>query len=93
MDLLTHPAFSNADQEFLVYLQKTLSSLTYKSDIEVIATLMAISNEANKKNIKFIPEMQLVLLEYFKNRLPLNKRHQFEAMIKTFTSAINKPTQ
>ena len=49
MDLLTHPAFSNADQEFLVYLQKTLSSLTYKSDIEVIATLMAISNEANKK--------------------------------------------
>nr|WP_302598637.1 hypothetical protein [uncultured Cellulosilyticum sp.] len=90
MDLLNHPAFANADKSFLIYLQKTLNTLTYKSDIEVIATLMAISNEANKKNVQFTPEMQIALLEYLKGRLPVNKRHQFEAMIKTFTSAMTK---
>lgn len=90
MDLVNHPAFASTDKSFLIYLQKTLSSLTYKSDIEVIATLMAISNEANKKNVQFTPDMQVALLEYLKNRLPINKRHQFEAMIKTFTASMNK---
>ncbi len=90
MDLVNHPAFASTDKSFLIYLQKTLSSLTYKSDIEVIATLMAISNEANKKNVQFTPDMQVALLEYLKIRLPINKRHQFEAMIKTFTASMNK---
>ena len=90
MDLISHPAFAHADKDFLIYLQKTLSTLTYKSDIEVIGTLMAITNEATKKNIQFTPEMQIVLLEYLKNRLPLNKRHQFDAIIKTFTSTMSK---
>lgn len=53
MDLVNHPAFANTDKSFLIYLQKTLSTLTYKSDIEVIATLMAISNEASKKKCAF----------------------------------------
>ncbi|WP_054741213.1 hypothetical protein [Cellulosilyticum ruminicola] len=90
MDLVNHPAFANTDKSFLIYLQKTLSTLTYKSDIEVIATLMAISNEASKKNVHFTPDMQVALLEYLKSRLPVNKRHQFEAMIKTFTTSMNK---
>lgn len=90
MDLVNHPAFANADKSFLTYLQNTLTSLTYKSDIEVIATLMAISNEAHKKNVQFTPEMQVALLDYLKKRLPANKRHQFEAMIKTFTSVMTK---
>ena len=93
MDLVTHPAFADADKDFLVYLQQTLSTLTYKSEMEVIATLMAITNQAKTKNIKFTPEMQVVLLEYLKKRLPLNKRHQFEAIIKTFTSVMHTPNK
>lgn len=86
MDLAQHPAFIGVDSEFLISLQKTLSTLTYKSDIEVIGTLMAISNEANKKNVQFTSDMQLALLEYLKSRLPVNKRGQFEAMIKMLAS-------
>lgn len=88
MNLSEHPAFAGIDQDFVTSLQKTINALSYKSDMEVIATLMSISNEANKKGIKFTSDMQLALLEHLKKRLPINKRSQFEAMIKMLSSKV-----
>lgn len=86
MDLMHHPAFADVDQDFVTGLQKTLNSISYKSDVEVIGLLMAISNDANRRNIKFTPDMQVALLEYLKSRLPVNKRGQFESLIKMLVS-------
>lgn len=89
MDLITHPAFSALDTNFVNTLQKTLNSLSNKSDLEVLGTLMAISNEAQQKNIILTPEMQAALLEYLKNRMPTDKRAQFEAILSFMMSQMN----
>ncbi|WP_070000825.1 hypothetical protein [Cellulosilyticum sp. I15G10I2] len=86
MDLMNHPAFKGVDQGFLSTLQGTINSLSYKSDIEIIGTLMAVSNEAKKKNVNFTPDMQAALLDHLKSRIPVNKRAQFEAFVSLMTS-------
>ena len=86
MDLMNHPAFKNVDPIFLSTLQKNLSSLAYKSDIEAFGVLMSISNEAKKRNITLTHDMQIALLQYLKSRLPISKRGQFDAMIKLLSS-------
>ena len=89
MDLTKHPAFAGVDQDFLSTLQGTINSLSYKSDIEIIGTLMGISNEAKKKNVNFTPEMQAALLDYLKKRIPVNKRAQFEVFVSMLTSKMS----
>ncbi|MDF2595705.1 MAG: hypothetical protein K0R69_2046 [Clostridia bacterium] len=89
MDLTKHPAFAEVDKNFMSTLQSTINSLSSKSDIEVIGTLMAISNEAKKRNINFTPDMQAALLGYLKTRIPANKRSQFEALITMLTSQMS----
>ena len=86
MKLSESPAFKNVDPDFVARLEGILATATYKSGVEVLGLLMAISNEANQKNIPFTPEMQTTLLQYFKNQLPKNQRGQFEAIIKMFGS-------
>jgi len=86
MDLRKHPAFKDVDRDFLTTLQGTINSSSSKSDIEVFGTIMAISNEAKKKNINFTPEMQGALLENLKTRIPANKHAQFDAFISLIIS-------
>ena len=76
MKLSESPAFKNVDPDFVARLEGILATATYKSGVEVLGLLMAISNEANQKNIPFTPEMQTTLLQYFKNQLPKNQRGQ-----------------
>lgn len=89
MDLAKHPAFEGVDKDFLATLQSTINSLSYKSDIEIIGTLMAISNEAKKKNVNFTQDMQVALLDYLKMRIPPNKRAQFEALVSMLTAKMS----
>lgn len=89
MDLMKHPAFEGVDREFLATLQGIINSLSQKSDIEIIGTLMAISNEAKKKDINFTPAMQTALLNYLKKRIPVNKRAQFEVFVSMLTSKMS----
>ncbi len=89
MNLVTHPAFSHIDPSFLQTLQKTIDYTNGKSEIEMLGTLMAISNEAKKKNIRFTSEMQSALLDCLKSRLPVTKRKQFDAFLTTFLSTMN----
>ncbi len=89
MDLIKHPAFKEVDHEFITSLEKTISSVSGKSDIEVIGTLMAISNEANKKNVQFTSDMQIALLEYLKSRIPAHKQPQFEALVSLIASKMS----
>jgi len=89
MDLSKHPAFEGVDKDFLATLQGTINSLSYKSDIEIIGTLMAVSNEAKKKNVNFTPTMQAALLDYLKMRIPVNKRAQFEVLVSMLTSKMS----
>ncbi len=88
MKLCEQPAFHNIDQDFVNHLQFTLDSAVCKSAVEVLGLLMAISNEANKKNIPLTPDMQKTLLQYFKTRLPKNQRGQFEAVMKVLSSKL-----
>lgn len=89
MDLIKHPAFYEVDQEFLGNLQGILGNLKGKSEIEIIATLMAVSNEAKKKNVTFTPEMQSALLDYLKTMIPVNKRAQFEAFVSVLAAKMS----
>lgn len=86
MKLSENPAFKGIDQDFINRLEVILSGANYKNSVEVLGLLMAISNEANQKNIPFTPEMQSAVLQYFKSQLPKNQRGQFEALIKMFAS-------
>lgn len=86
MKLTENPAFKGIDPDFMSRLEAILSGANYKNSVEVLGLLMAISNEANQKNIPFTPEMQSAVLQYFKSQLPKNQRGQFEALIKMFTS-------
>ncbi|PHV70913.1 hypothetical protein CS063_07785 [Sporanaerobium hydrogeniformans] len=89
MNLSTHPAFSHVDPNFLQTLQKTIDHTSGKSELEMLGTMMAISNEAKKKNISFTPEMQTALLDYLKSHLPVAKRKQFDAFLSMFLSKMN----
>ncbi len=86
MKLSENPVFQGIDPDFISRLETILSSATYKSSVEVLGLLMAISNEANQKNIPFTPEMQLAILQYFKSQLPKNQRGQFESIVKMLAS-------
>lgn len=86
MKLSENPVFNGIDSDFMNRLDTILSSANYKSSVEILGLLMAISNEANQKNIPFTPEMQLAVLQYFKNQLPKNQRGQFEALVKMLSS-------
>lgn len=86
MNLCEHPAFKNIDPNFVRHIENTLAHSSSKSSIEVLGLLMAINNEASKRNINFTPEMQDVLLQFFKSTLPRHQRAQFDAILKTLSN-------
>lgn len=81
MRLSEHPAFSQADPRLINDIQKALDTGTCKNGMEAVQKLMFISQQIEKNNITFTPEMQSVLLSYFKNRLPKNQRSQFTMVL------------
>jgi len=89
MNLIKHPAFADVNPEFLASLQNTIDTASKKGDLEMVGTLMAISNEAKKKNIHFTPAMQVALLEYLKSKIPANKHSQFDAFLSMVLSKMS----
>lgn len=81
MKLSEHPAFLSVDPILVNRIQKVLDTGTYENGLDAIQKLMTISKEIEKNNIVFTPDMQNVLLQYFKNRLPKNQRSQFNSII------------
>lgn len=80
MRLSEHPAFAHVDIEFMNQIQKTLDSSSSKNTLDIIQKLMQVSQEIKRRNIEFTPEMQNVLLGYFKTKLPKNQRSAFDAV-------------
>lgn len=89
MRLSEHPAFRHVDVQLVNRIQKALDTGSCKNGMEAIQKLMMISQEIEKNNINFTPEMQTVLLEYFKNRLPKNQRSQFSTVLTLFNQLKN----
>ena len=82
MALYDHPAFQGINKDFLIYMDKTLQSVSKSKDsTAILAAIMAISNEAKRYNVSLTPERQKVLIMQLRNGLPQNKRAQFDAFI------------
>lgn len=81
MGFYDHPAFQGLDKNFLLSLERKLNGLRGKSSNEVLATLMAISTEAQRYNVNLSPAQQQVLMQHLRSNLPANKRSQFDAII------------
>lgn len=77
-----HPAFEGINKDFLIYMEKTLQSVSRSNDSsQIIAAIMAISNEAKRYNVTLTPERQQVLIMQLRNSLPPAKRTQFDAFL------------
>ena len=51
-----HPAFDGIDKNFLLNVDRTLRNISGKDPTEVLAAIMAISNEAKRYNVQMTPE-------------------------------------
>ena len=80
-DLFKNDIFNDLDPAFLEKLQLTLRSMNGKSDIEVIGTFMALSNEANDRGIQMNAEQQKALVLFLRDSLPPEKRQKFDSII------------
>lgn len=81
MGFYDHPAFAGLDKNFLASLERRVNALSGKDTTEVLATLMAISNEAKRYNVTFTPERQEVLVNHLRTNLPVQKRKQFDMLV------------
>ncbi len=88
MKLSEHPSFKSVDPSFINHLEQTISSLTGKTDIELIGSLMSIANEAKKRNITLTPDMQVAFMEFLKQKLPQSKKAKFDALINMMSSQL-----
>lgn len=88
MKLSEHPAFKSVDSGFVSHLEHTINSLSGKTDIELIGSLMSIANEAKKRNVTLTSDMQLAFMEYLKQKLPHSKRNKFDALINMMSSQL-----
>lgn len=89
MGFYDHPAFQGLDKNFLMSLERRISSLRGKGTNEVMATIMSISSEAQRYNITLSPAQQQVLMQHLRSHLPANKRSQFDAIIKLMMNSNN----
>lgn len=81
MRFYDHPAFAGLDKNFLMSLEQRMNALSGKDSTEVLATLMAISNEAKRYHVSFTPERQEVLIDYLRSNLAPQKRKQFDMLV------------
>lgn len=80
-NIFENEVFKGLDPEFLEKVQTTLGSVSGKSDVEVIGTFMALSNEANQRGIKMNPAQQKALVLFLRDTLPTEKRSKFDLII------------
>lgn len=73
--------FSSLDPSFLEKLQTTINSMKGKSEIEIIGTFMALSNEAKQRGIVMNSEQQKALILFLRDSLPPEKRQKFDVFI------------
>ena len=80
-DIFKSDVFKDLDPYFLEKLQSTISSMGGKSDIEVIGTFMALSNEASEKGIQMSSKQQKALILLLRDTLPPEKRQKFDLIV------------
>ena len=73
--------FSSLDPSFLEKLESTIASMQGKSEVEIIGTFMALSNEAKKRNIVMNSDQQKALILFLRDSLPPEKRQKFDLFI------------
>lgn len=73
--------FSSIDPSFLEKIDTTINSMNGKSDIEIIGTFMALSNEAKQRGIVMNSEQQKALILFLRDTLPPEKRQKFDSIV------------
>ena len=85
-NLLKSDLFKNIDPDFLEKVKATFDNMKGKSDIEMIGTFMALSNEATQRGIQLSSGQQKALVLFLRDTLPPEKRQKFDL----FTSMMGK---
>ncbi len=80
-DIFNNPVFQDIDPDFLEKVKRTLSNMKGKSDIEMIGTFMALSNEATERGIILTSAQQKALILFLRDSLPPEKRQKFDLVI------------
>lgn len=80
-NIFDNKVFEGLDRDFLEKVQTTISSMNGKSDVEIIGTFMALSNEASDRGIKMNSEQQKALILFLRDALPPEKRQKFDLFI------------
>ena len=73
--------FKGLDPIFLEKIQTTINTMSGKSDIEMIGTFMALSNEATQRGVELSSEQQKALILFLRDTLPPEKRQKFDLII------------
>ncbi len=73
--------FSSLDPTFLEKIDTTIKSMNGKSDVEIIGTFMALSNEAKQRGIVMNSEQQKALILFLRDTLPPEKRQKFDSIV------------
>lgn len=80
-DIFKSDVFSSLDPSFLEKIETTINSMSGKSDVEIIGTFMALSNEAKQRGIVMNPEQQKALILFLRDTLPPEKRQKFDLVV------------
>lgn len=83
-NIFSSDIFKDIDPDFLNKIEKTIASMNGKSDIEVIGTFMALSNEASKRGISLNSEQQKTLILFLRDSLHIEKRPKFDSIVAMF---------
>lgn len=73
--------FNSLDPSFVAKLESTINSMKGKSDIEIIGTFMALSNEAKQRGIVMNSDQQKALILFLRDSLPPEKRQKFDLIV------------
>ncbi len=73
--------FNNLDPTFVRKLETTINSMHGKSELEIIGTFMALSNEAKKRGIVMDSGQQKALVLFLRDSLPPEKRQKFDLFV------------
>lgn len=73
--------FSSLDPSFVAKLESTIKSMKGKSEVEIIGTFMALSNEAKTRGIVMNGDQQKALILFLRDSLPPEKRQKFDVFI------------
>lgn len=73
--------FSSLDPSFIEKLETTIGAMNGKSDVEIIGTFMALSNEAKQTGIVMNSEQQKALVLFLRDTLPPEKRQKFDLIV------------